>query len=720
MVKKHLECMYCTYRIPACIPDIVSHISTHTDIFESAEEDDITLFTCHLCPSKGVFLTEQAIRQHCNAKGHHHSVIDRHIYCLYCLNERTACTCASESSDNEPTHFGTGAGLYYSCPDCSYFNSFQSMCQHIESKGHANYRLISKQYTCPACQGEYRSNMALINHLSNPHHPCCHAVIPLARELGLVPAEPASYECPDCDYCHATLSACSLHARSQCHAYDEALDDWCECPVCENEFTSGSALISHLEMSACDPSRSRLPALAKEYGIIVNWAEIPQEKPKTPKIKRVAPTQTRVARTHTRPKSPDTRVPVTGFQCPLCAVSFPNFTKYREHFLTTCPRVMPTAFTVQAIPVSTPPFDAYNTPSHVISPPNHFQARVAAVLKARGINPQVFGSFGTLFASPTSDIDYIVDCNLYKAADTLRAAGLHVLRLGGKGKRQHLKVYEWEPSLSHEHVDVVPLQHNDGLLKKRIRSNAATLLPVLPAAARIVKRMAQECGGLAPGTRKQKGTERSSSSLRHNLMWAVSKGCSILHPPSLLRTLSPQQIHSYLGLVAEAFDTSSPAALLHQVLERWVRYNRKGAMPAVDICGAGLDYPLDSSLPSPMAPLLARLGKALGEKPVKAPTVRSRPPPAPVGPSTRYDDEPYEQYDLCEPCPCDEEGHIVSSSSSMLGGVDDWQDDYDYSDSDCGGYDAGEILLDYLYESGLEYDRDLGYIGYLYQNHSDY
>eukprot|EP00768_Dysnectes_brevis_P004179 gnl/Dysnectes_brevis/2981_a3672_1358.p1 GENE.gnl/Dysnectes_brevis/2981_a3672_1358~~gnl/Dysnectes_brevis/2981_a3672_1358.p1 ORF type:complete len:518 (-),score=57.19 gnl/Dysnectes_brevis/2981_a3672_1358:77-1630(-) len=434
---------------------------------------------------------------------------------------------------------------------------------------------------------------------------------------------PESYECSSCGYTHHLLLACATHAKMTHHANSPLLQAESFCPICNRRYKSGGALISHLctfapcSMSVCQPE------LATRYGIIVNWDDGSQTLAEPSLVTLVPEAIARIPSGHATRSQPPGYLPGSGFQCPLCAGCFADFSDYRDHFLEECTLKLPTTFTVDAIALDSSPFDAFNTPSYQITGSNPFQASVGAALEAGGCKPRVFGSFGTLYASPSSDIDYTVDCYLSEAIDVLVADGFEVQRLGGKGNRQHLKVYAkpltWRERESQverpEHVDVVPLKLNTGLKKKRILSNASVLLPILPVASRIVKEMARACNALAPGTRAQSSSERHSSQLRHNLMWACGKTTGILDPPSLCRTLSPADIHGYLGDIAEVFDTSSPSAMLEDVIKAWIRYNRRSTrIRPVDICGDTLSNEKNAQLPYPLADRLDLIEDAMESK----------------------------------------------------------------------------------------------------------
>ncbi|GIQ84048.1 hypothetical protein KIPB_005476 [Kipferlia bialata] len=284
------------------------------------------------------------------------------------------------------------------------------------------------------------------------------------------------------------------------------------------------------------------------------------------------------------------------FQCP-CGAFLPTWAEYALHAML-CSDTHSTSVSIQSLPVFQHPplshftehtvgFDRTRLP--LPSTPVFF-SNVFWHLQKAGFNPTLYGSYQTVYATQTSDMDIALGHGSLRLARTsLQSSRLGTCRiLGNPGERnrRHMKVYAPGVGRRGHHIDVVSSRDNDGPQKKQILLNLATVLPIMSHLKSVLKTMASATGCLAPGTRGQK--------TRAEL----------------------------LAKVEETYDTSSPEALLSGVLLDWCAYNKvsvRGIRDSV-VCksivdGTPLPRPEMYYLPPTMQALVEplRLGLERGE-----------------------------------------------------------------------------------------------------------
>ncbi|GIQ86010.1 hypothetical protein KIPB_007778 [Kipferlia bialata] len=215
-----------------------------------------------------------------------------------------------------------------------------------------------------------------------------------------------------------------------------------------------------------------------------------------------------------------------------------------------------------------------------------FYSNVFYHLQSAGFNPTLYGSYGTVYATETSDMDIAIGRgSLYKAMISLESAGVVgacvIIGSPGERNRRHMKVYAPCVGQTGDHIDIVLYRDNDGPQKKQILLNLATVLPVMPHLKSVLKTMASATGCLAPGTRAQKDHERNGTQLIDNAIWAIGTVHTWLNPLNLGGHL-PRKTREYLlTRVQMTYDTSSPEALLGGVLMDWCAYNRVSASRSI-------------------------------------------------------------------------------------------------------------------------------------------
>ncbi|GIQ84954.1 hypothetical protein KIPB_006546 [Kipferlia bialata] len=317
----------------------------------------------------------------------------------------------------------------------------------------------------------------------------------------------------------------------------------------------------------------------------------------------------------------------TQFQCP-CGALYPDWTGYAEHAaectLTHTGEVKEVLLPLfHSLPLSdiTKYTIGYDRETQGMGEMHPFHVAVWKCLKEGGLDPVLYGGLGTVFASPSSDMDIAVRSGSFmdiKIQLVCGGLGAHVVDVGRHAEsraRRHLKIHSPPDMGPPTHVDIVLAADNDGPQKRELFLNYATVLPVLPMVKGLLKTLAHHTRCLAPGTRGQRDTERNASELMHNSMWAVASVCPALHPPSLCGSLSPDVRRSLLSAVASAFDTSSLDTLMRDVMLAWCAYNSTAREDQMQmrcvVTGSPLEHPLSHTLPPGLHALVAPLHKGL-------------------------------------------------------------------------------------------------------------
>ncbi|GIQ84859.1 hypothetical protein KIPB_006434, partial [Kipferlia bialata] len=164
------------------------------------------------------------------------------------------------------------------------------------------------------------------------------------------------------------------------------------------------------------------------------------------------------------------------------------------------------------------------------------------------------------------------------------------------------------------HVDIVLAADNNGVQKRQLFLNMASVLPVLPQVISLLKTLAHNTHSLAPGNRPQRDSERNATELLHNTMWAIASVCPSLHPPLLCTALTTDMKRQLLHAVSSTFDTSSKGSLTRGVLTAWCGYNKGDHGPLVSVCVVDetpLEHPLSHTLPPALQKIVRPLQHGL-------------------------------------------------------------------------------------------------------------
>ncbi|GCA64048.1 hypothetical protein KIPB_012979, partial [Kipferlia bialata] len=167
--------------------------------------------------------------------------------------------------------------------------------------------------------------------------------------------------------------------------------------------------------------------------------------------------------------------PSDAYQCP-CGCCCATWETYVGHAVACQKVYLDTRVRAMSRPVLTHPAlrdipYCEDSPPEYLPGPDPFHKAVFAALERVWFRPRIFGSYGTVYATPDSDMDICLrECdNLNVAADVLRGCReVGWMKQIGKGEKRHLKVFKAGGKGSAcPHVDVVLKWDNRGLHKRQ-------------------------------------------------------------------------------------------------------------------------------------------------------------------------------------------------------------------------------------------------------------